>query len=97
MGADIVYGIIALKIAAGRGLTSRAVQVNFFVVNKPTTCAALFLLVTGWFAVCQGQTSKATFQIYAIGGDVKAPRPVSTPMPPPPNSVDKNLNVRRLS
>jgi TonB family protein len=54
----------------------------------------LLLLVTTCFAVSQGQTSKATFQIYAIGGDVKAPRPVSTPIPPPPNSVDKNLKVR---
>ena len=61
---------------------------------KPTTCAALLLLVTTCFAVGRGQTSNPTFQIYAVGGDVKAPRPVSTPIPPPPNSVDKDLKVR---
>ena len=62
-------------------------------MNKTTTCAALLLLTT-CFAVSEGQTSKATFQIYAVGGDVKAARPVSTPVPPAPNSIDKNLKVR---
>jgi TonB family protein len=32
--------------------------------------------------------------IYQVGGDVKAPRPISTVIPPPPASVDKQLTVR---
>lgn len=58
-----------------------------------TLSALLFLAVTG-FATSEAQTSKATYQTYAVGGDVKPPRATSTPIPPAPDSVEKNLKVR---
>jgi TonB family protein len=63
-------------------------------VSKPALCAALLFIAGTGFPVGQGQTSKEKYQIYAVGGDVKAPRPVSTPLPPTPESIDKNLKVR---
>jgi periplasmic protein TonB len=46
-------------------------------------------LVTG-----QKGTSAPKDGIYQVGGDVTAPRPVSTPMPPTPNDISKEFKVR---
>jgi TonB family protein len=61
---------------------------------KKRTVAALFILVATCFATGQTQASKANYTVYQVRGDVKAPRPISTPMPAPPDSVDKQLKVR---
>ena len=63
-------------------------------MEKSTICAALLLLVIPRLGISQAQTSKANYQIYAVGGEVKAPRAISTPIPPAPDSVDKDLKAR---
>jgi len=50
-------------------------------------------LLAPCLATAQRNASKPTFTIYQVGGDVKAPRPISTPVPAPPDSVDKGLKV----
>jgi TonB family protein len=64
------------------------VGLNFSVVKKPTVAAAFFLLLATCFA------GQAHYTIYQVGGDVKAPRPISSAVPPPPAGVDKQLKVR---
>jgi outer membrane biosynthesis protein TonB len=41
----------------------------------------------------QKQASSADPTVYRVGGDVKAPRPVSTPLPRPPARTDKQRKV----
>jgi TonB family protein len=68
-------------------LRKRSLSANFFGVKTPPV-AALFVL----FATCLAGQANST--IYQVGGDVKAPRPISTSVPPPPESVHKQLTVR---
>jgi len=56
------------------------------VVRIPTVVASFVL-----FATCFD--AQGNVPIYQVGGDVKAPRPISTAVPPPAN-VDKQLTVR---
>jgi len=63
-------------------------------VKKQTAATALLVLLATCFATNQKQAPKANYTIYQVGGDVKAPRPISTPVPAPPESVDKQLRVR---
>jgi protein TonB len=53
----------------------------------------LFVLLATCFATDQKQTTTANYTIYQVGGNVTAPRPISTPMSATPDSVDKNLKV----
>ncbi len=46
------------------------------------------------FAFAQTQTSKTKYTVYEVRGDVKPPRRVSTPVPAPPDDVDKELKVK---
>jgi TonB family protein len=64
-----------------------AFRLNFSVVKTPIV-AALFILLATCFA------TQVNFPIYQVGGDVKAPHPISTVVPPPPASVDGQLTVR---
>ena len=63
-------------------------------VKKPALAAVLFVLLATCFASGQTQASNASYQTYKVGGDVTAPRPISTPIPAPPASVDKALKAR---
>ena len=59
--------------------------------------AAILLVLTGIPLVVasgQKQTSKSNYTVYEVRADVRPPRPVSDAVPPPPESVDKNLKVR---
>jgi len=64
-------------------------------VNRIITTSML-----AFFAVClavgQTQPTKSNNTVYEVRGDVKAPRPISTPVPPPPDSAPthKQLKVR---
>jgi TonB family protein len=57
-------------------------------VVKTLAVVALLVLFVTCFA------AQANVPIYRVGGDVKAPRPISTAVPPPPANVDKQLTVR---
>jgi TonB family protein len=63
-------------------------------VKKPVLAAVLFILLATCFASGQTQAPNASYPIYEVGRDVTAPRPISTPIPAPPASVDKTLKVR---
>jgi periplasmic protein TonB len=56
--------------------------------------ATLFVLLATCLATGQTQASSANYPTYQVGGNVKAPRPISTPIPAPPADVDKTLKVR---
>ena len=62
-------------------------------MQKPAAAVALLFLLATCLAMAQRDASKPTYTIYQVGGDVKAPRPISTPVPAPPDSVDKGLKV----
>ncbi len=61
---------------------------------KTAVAATLFVLLATCFATGQTQASNANYPTYRVGGDVKAPRPISTSTPAPPAGVDKTLEVR---
>ena len=64
-------------------------------MKRPTV--AVFLVLVAWtsLAIAQPQASNARYNIYQVGGEVKAPKPISTPIPAPPDSTprDKQLKV----
>jgi TonB family protein len=62
-------------------------------MQKQAAVIAFFFLLTTCLATNQRDASKPTYTIYQVGGDVKAPRPISTPIPAPPDSVDKGLKA----
>jgi TonB family protein len=62
-------------------------------VKKQTIAVVVFVLLATFLATAQKQAAKANFTIYQVGGGVTAPRPISTPMPATPDSVDKDLKV----
>jgi protein TonB len=62
-------------------------------VKKRTVFTAFFVLLATCLATGQKDASKPNYPIYQVGGDVKAPRPISTPIPAPPDSVDQGLKV----
>ena len=65
------------------------------VKNRGIAAALLILLGTCLtFAAGQKQPPNANYTVYQVGGDVKPPRPLSKPMPPPPAGVDRPLKVR---
>jgi TonB family protein len=79
----------------------------FATVEQPQLCSAtinvvkkqglavLLLLGMTCFAVAQTQTSKTKYTVYEHArSDVKPPRPISTPVPAPPDDVDKELKVK---
>jgi TonB family protein len=55
---------------------------------------ALFVLLATCLSTGQKDLPKANYTLYQVGGDVKAPRPISAPVPPPPDDVVKSLKVR---
>jgi len=61
---------------------------------KKRGLAALLVLGMTCFAIAQTQTSKTKYTVYEVRGDVKPPRPISTPVPAPPDDVDKELKVK---
>src|ERR1700756_5676888 len=61
---------------------------------KPAAVATLFVLLATCLATGQTQAPNPNYQTYKVGGDVKAPRPISTPTPPPPAGGDKTLKIR---
>ncbi len=61
---------------------------------KPHIVIGLLLLFTVSFAAAQNQTPQTKYTVYEVRGDVKAPRPVSTGVPAPPDSVNKQLKVK---
>ena len=83
---------LTLAVKTCNRLFQSVMQTGVFTLNssvvKTLTVAAVFFL----FATCFA--TQADSPIYQVGGDVKAPRPISTVIPPPPASVDKQLTVR---
>ncbi|MGA8272134.1 MAG: energy transducer TonB [Candidatus Sulfotelmatobacter sp.] len=61
---------------------------------KKRVVAALMVLGVASLAIGQPQASKTNYTVYEVRGDVKPPRPISTPVPPPPDSVHRQLKVR---
>ena len=63
---------------------------------RKTIAVGVFIFVAVCLAVGQTQPPKSNYTVYEVRGDVKAPRPISTPVPAPPNSTptDKQLKVR---
>ena len=55
--------------------------------------SAVFFVV---LATCldMSQAAKPNYPIYKVGGDVSAPRPISTVVPAPPESVNSPVKVR---
>jgi len=43
--------------------------------------------------IAAGQSAQADMTLYRVGGDVQAPRPVSTPLPIAPEKLDKGRKV----
>ncbi|HVP55061.1 MAG TPA: hypothetical protein VMU45_08710 [Candidatus Eisenbacteria bacterium] len=58
-----------------------------------TQAVTVIILMTTCFVVGKAQSTMANYKVYDVGGSVKAPRPLSTPMPPPPDSINKALKV----
>ena len=58
-----------------------------------TQAVTVIILMTTCFVVDQAQSAVANYKVYDVGGSVKAPRPLSTPMPPPPDSINKALKI----
>ena len=71
----------------------RNVRIN---AVKQYILTGLFLLVGASFAVGQTPLSKTNYTVYEIRGDIKAPRPILTAVPSPPDSLptNKHLKVR---
>ena len=63
---------------------------------KKTIVTGVFVFVAVYLAVGQTQPAKSNYTVYEVRGDVKAPRPISTPVPAPPDSTptDKQLKVK---
>jgi TonB family protein len=61
-------------------------------VKNPIISAVFFVVL----ATCCGmsQAGKPNYPIYKVGGDVSAPRPISTVVPAPPETVNGPLKVR---
>jgi len=61
---------------------------------KMRTVASVLVLATALFAGAQNQARQTKYTVYEVRGDVKAPRPISTVVPAPPDSVNKHLKVK---
>ena len=61
-------------------------------MKNPIISAVFFVVL----ATCCGmsQAGKPNYPIYKVGGDVSAPRPISTVVPAPPETVNGPLKVR---
>jgi TonB family protein len=61
-------------------------------VKAPLISAAFFVAL----AACCGvsQSAKPNYPVYKVGGHVRAPRPISTAVPAPPESINAALKVR---
>jgi TonB family protein len=73
---------------------AKGVEELIGVKKQPIAVFALFVLLTTCFATDPQRAPKANYTVYQVGGDVKAPRPISTSVPAPPRSIDKRLKVR---
>jgi len=58
------------------------------------TVTGVVVLATVLFAGAQNQTAQTKYTVYEVRGDVKAPRPISTVVPAPPDSVNRHLKVK---
>lgn len=81
---------IAYDNACSRQLTPET-KIN---AMKAHTVIGLLLLLAVSFAAAQNQPSQTKYTVYEVRGDVKAPRPISTPVPAPPDSVNKPLKAK---
>lgn len=61
---------------------------------KTRTVVGLLLLLTAYVAAAQNQTPQTKYTVYEVRGDVRAPRPISTAVPAPPDTVNKQLKVK---
>lgn len=61
---------------------------------KAAAYLPILLLASGVSAAGQAQTSNANYSVYQVGGDVMAPRVISAPIPPTPDTIRKNSKVR---
>ena len=64
----------------------------YIAVVKPITSICLVLIAA--LSVGHAQAQKSNYVVYQIGADVTPPKPISTPLPPTPDSVNRQIKVR---
>ena len=61
---------------------------------KMRTIVGAVLVATASFVAAQNQAPQTKYTVYEVRGDVKAPRPICTAVPAPPDSVNKQVKVK---
>ena len=62
--------------------------------EKAVAVCCLSLVVLILLGTDQAQSAKANYSVYQVGGDIKAPRPITTAIPPTPEELDRDFKVR---